>query len=207
MDFFEVGERHFVEHSIEDSLGSTVALDAIEAVEAFLPEVDFFEFGVRFEPFKGGRILEVIEFFATGEQEFSNGESPLVSRDGFPVSRDHGVEQTQHVKLIGDQVSIGKPFLGKGFVGFGEIEDDMKDPLWFGDVSEAIAKRSRVFAWQHFQEPFAIVIGDDGDKRDGSGSSFLEAMLIDPNNFGPGVLTLPDEQIELLVKSFVEEPC
>lgn len=84
-----------------------IAFDAVEAVEAFPPEVDFLEFGVGLEPFEGCGVFEVIEAFSAGKEEFADGGGSFVSGDGFSIAGDDGVKKLEDVEFIGDEGGVG----------------------------------------------------------------------------------------------------
>ena len=113
LDFREKRRGHDVQHGIEGSLGAVVAFDAVEPVEAFFPGVEFFKSGVFVEPFPDGKFGEVIESEPAFEKEFSDQERPAITRNFLTVSIQGGMEQTQDMKLVGDQEGSGEEALNK----------------------------------------------------------------------------------------------
>ena len=108
------------------------------------------------------------------------------------------------MKFIGDDDGVGKELFDEGFVGVAQVCRDVADVFSAWDVIECCCHFGDTAAFDEFHEAFSFEVNDHGDELAKSLFS-PEIVLIDADDFGPGIQTGPSPAFEFVVEVLVQK--
>src|SRR2546421_10345197 len=182
------------------------AARTVEAMQSLFGVVELAQLGEAVEPLVQLEALPEVQVEAVSEQEPTDGGRAAVADDVLAPPGERGVEQAQHVELVGDKPGIGKEALGEALVDVAHIERDEAHVLATGNIRERLLELGDGAPVDDFHQSLASKVDDHRDEVAGSKPLVSpKEVLVEPDDVRPWVQPLALLELQMPVKRAVEK--
>lgn len=165
------------------------------------------QLGMLIEPTRDQGPLFKVKFMAIHQQELPNRKRSAISSYFFSCACKRGIEKSDDVKLVSNNVCIWKKAMCKGPIGPTHIHGHKLYAVTAWDVPEQSFKLARGASFYDLEGSFVLAVIDDEGREAGSPCFFFasEAMFVDADLCRPAIDIMLCMSLKLLVERFIDE--